>query len=253
MHKRLFVFLTAVLVLLSFAGCNFEIDDSDFREDTQKMLDAVIAGDMTVCRDLISRDVDDAALEAGIAQMRTVLEGVTDYSLQATNYSRNVSDGVTKTTVRYRMTAGEKIFVVDAVRVSNGEGLAGFHVVRYEEAVYSGTVDHMAGSDAIQWGVLALAAAETVFVIWMLVDCFRRPMINRALWSALILIGNAIVTLTMGNGQFNLNYTVGILWNHTALIRYSTGVNMIRIFLPVGAVIYAFLRKKLAQQENSAQ
>ena len=252
MKKRLFIVLLMAWMLTVFAGCNFEIDDSEFRADTQQMLDAVLVNDMDTCRALISRDVDDAALAAGVAQMQTVLEDVAEYTLQPISFNKKATNGITQTTIRYRMSAGEMIFLVDAVRVSNADQLAGFHVVRYEEPVYTGTVGHMDGADAAQWILLLVAAAETAFVIWMLIDCFRHTIGNKALWIALILIGNALITLTTGNGQFNLNYAVGTVWNHTALIRYSTGSDVLRLFLPVGAIVYTVMRKKLIQSEETA-
>lgn len=250
-QKNILILLLVMLVLIGLTACEFEIDDSDFRADTEAMLNAVIADDFAACRSLVSADVDDASLAAAIEQMRTVLNGVSGYELQATNFSKNITNGVSRTTIRYQMSAGESTFYVDVTRVSGTDGLAGFYVTSYQEPTITGTIGAMADANAAQWVFLVVAVAELAFLIWMLVDCCCHKFKNKALWVALILVGNAMFTLLVADGQFRVNYNIGLIWNYTALIRYSTGGMMLRVFLPVGSVIYAAMRKKLHKIQDA--
>lgn len=143
------------------------------------------------------------------------------------------------------MTAGEQTYILQIVLSSDTDGIAGFHFDVYAQTVTTGTLLTMQGADGAQWVFLLIGLAEIGLIIGSVVDCARTKIKRKALWIVLILLGSVIWTLSAVQGKVSFNFNIGLLLSHTALIRYSTGGFMLRLYLPVGMVAYWIMRRKL--------
>jgi hypothetical protein len=250
-----------VLSLLLLAGCGAKdeweaaekmagklsdkIEDPQLRADTEKLLDAMIADDYDTARDAIYEGVNEADFQQMYASLQPDLAEMEQYTLVASNINKTVKNGISSTNVRYMMTAGEEKFLVDVARIEGYEGLTAFHLNAYQPVTVTGTLGHMQGANAAQWIFLAIGILEIVFTIWMFVDCCRHKIRRKWLWLLLIALGYVILSVIATPEQFRINFNVGAFLSYTSLICYSTGGATCQVVIPVGAIVYLSMRKKL--------
>lgn len=243
--RKVRMIVLLLCVTLALCACMTPEENQTMKSQTQALMDAIIADDQATVRSMISSSVSAAEFETFYKQARQVFGGVDAYTLKQLNWNTNVTDGVTVQQAQFVMTAGEQTYLLQIVLSSEMEGIAGFRFDVYEETVTTGTWLTMADADGAQWVFLLIGLAEIGLVIWAVVDCARSKIKNKALWIVLILFGSVIWTLSAVQGKLNFNFNIGMFLTHTALLRYSTGGFMLRLYLPIGMVVYWILRKKL--------
>ena len=244
--KRFLCILVMLALLLT--GCSVKdvsIDDSAFLPGTTAMLDALLLGDYDSCRKLVTVQVEDEALHAGLEQMSQILTDVESYSLKAVGWQKNTNNGITQSVVRYEMQTNAGSFYVDTVLVEGMAGLAGFQITPIQQTTVTGTIGSMEGAGVLQWMVLLLGMVEFGFVLWMAVDCLRHKFKGRIGWLLLILLVSSLISLSFSGGNLSLHFNFGVYLYATALLRESTGAVLLRLHVPVGAIVYWFRRKKL--------
>lgn len=237
-----------LLITLLLTGCalpEINIDDSAFRPQTTAMLDGVIANDFDACRDLVADQVDDESLRSALEQMNGMLAQVESYTLKPVSWNKNVRNGIDQTTLRYEMYTQAGDFYVDVALVEDVEGLASFYVTPLQRVTVTGTPGAMKGASLMQWLILLLGAAEIGFILWMAVNCFRHEGKGKVGWLLLILLVGAVVNLTVIAGRISFRFNVGIHLQLSALLRDSNGAMQLSLYVPVGAIVYWFRRKKL--------
>ena len=239
------IFLLLTLLLGGCAPKDVAIDDSAFRPGTTSMLDALLTGDYDSCRRLVTEQVEDEDLRTAVAQMSQLLADVESYTLKVTGWQKNTNNGITQSVVRYEMQTNAGSFCVDTVLVDGMDGLAGFHITPIQKTMVTGTLGNMEGADALQWLVLLLGLAEFAFVAWMAVDCLRRKFKGRIGWLLMILLVSSLMNLSVSGGKLSLHFNFGVYLYSTALLRESTGAVLLRLYVPVGAIVYWFRRNKL--------
>lgn len=89
--------------------------------------------------------------------------------------------------------------------------------------------------------------ATLAFVVWMLIDCIRRPLPKKAVWILLILLGGFSVGFTRSVG---LSVRAVMAWNpifamsSIAMDHFLSTVS-VSLYLPLVAIYYFFNRKRL--------
>ena len=79
----------------------------------------------------------------------------------------------------------------------------------------------------------------------MAVDCLRHKFKGRIGWLLVILLVSSLIRLSFSGGKLSLHFNFGVYLYSTALLRESTGAVLLRLYVPVGAIVYWFRRKKL--------
>jgi len=259
--KRFLAIAVIALLLLSVSGCGNRqdweamreqalkmegiVEDAKVRENTERMLSYILADDFENAYTMVCTVATREEFRQPYADIRTVLQGVTDYELVASYRNNNATNGVSYVGVRYMLTSGEQKILVEATRQEGGLGLVGFRVYPYDPVTQTGTLTTMQGANAAQWIFLVIGLLEAGFMVWMFVDCCRSRIRRKWLWLILTLLGAVAISVTVGSG-INFRYNIGLFFNlHTALIRYSSGGFTVRLMVPLGAVLYIILKKKL--------
>lgn len=255
MKKRIIALLIGMVLLLGLCGCQKQLqqafEETGLQEPAQAMVDALLRDDYEAAKALLAPQLHGEFTQETHDTIRNALEGVGEkYTMTPVYVNQKVSGGVTQTSLRLELRSGERMWYVEAVKVSDTEGLAGFSVTPHQETTVTGTFATIAQSDPVQWIFLIVSLAEMAFVVWMAIDCIRHKTDGQWLWLALILMGNLILSLNVTEGGFQMNYQVGIFLSYTALLRYSTGGFMVRLFLPVGTIAFFALRKKIRIDES---
>lgn len=254
-NRIVLLILVAALVLI-LTGCGeFEIkDDPAVRSDADVFLDALVAGDADAAYAAVYSGIDRTQFDTGFSQMCAYVQDVEEYTLEPIYYNYSSSNGTVTIQLTYRMTTEQGSFIVTASRIEGYEGLAAVHIVPEEQTTlhHTGTLGNMEGAGAVQWAVLALGALTWVFVIWMFVDCSCKKIRKKALWLVLIALGALVLTLTMRGGSVNLRFNVGLYLQLSSLIRYGDGSSQLSLVVPVGAIVYCAMRKRLEANATPA-
>lgn len=244
--KRMICALFLLALLLTGCGSGaVTIDDSAFLPDTTAMLDGLLAEDFDACREVITTQVDDQTLRSAVAQMSQLLGGVDSYTLKAVGWNKNIHNGISQSSVNYEMQTEAGRFLVQAVMVEGVDGLAGFQISPVEEVVVTGAPGAMEGAGAVQWLMLIFGVAEYGFVLWMAVDCLRHKFKGRIGWLLLILLFSSIFTLSIAGGKLTFDFKFGIYLHLSNLLKDSAGMMALKLYVPLGAILYWFQRKKL--------
>lgn len=250
---RLAVLMTALLLILSVTACNPEEvakENAEVREMAVLMLDSVMHDDYDTARELMKDSVSDEDFRRFYDGARKLFEGVESYTLTMIGLEYNISDGVTRYTAVYRLeTNVGKDYDVTVGTSSAMEGLFGFHLTSAgaDKAEYTGTLTTWRQATPEQWVMILIGFATVVFVIAMLVDCCRQRILKKWLWILVIVFGSVAFLVTLQDGGVKLNFNFFNLLSYTALLIYQNPANVVqlRLFLPVGAIVYLILRKAL--------
>lgn len=253
MKRIICVFLLLALLLAGCGPREINIDDSAFLPGTTALLDALLAGDYDSCRNLVTVQVEDDTLRDAVNQMNQLLEGVESYTLKPVAWDQTTHNGVTQSAVRYEMETEAGRYYVEVVLVDNVDGLAGFHITPIQQTTVTGTIGNMEGAGVVQWLMLLLGLAEFAFVIWTAVDCLRHRPKGWIGWMLLILFISGLISLSFAGGKLSLRFNFGIYLYSTALLLDSAGAMLLRLYVPVGAIVYWFRRKKLQDKAGETR
>lgn len=249
MKKRYYLLLVLLVLCLLLSGCQEKLDelamDSGLLEPTRAMLDGLIREDLDACLALLPSESAREQFQSVYPALVEALAGVEEYTLAATNFRTNLTNGISSTTVSFRMDAGDRTFQVETAQSSNQEGLVGFRISQLVAETVTGGLDTLGQLDMAQWICLILGLAVVAFQVWMLVDCIRHKFRNKMVWVLVILLGNLVLSFLQTSQQFNLNFNVGLLMQYTALFRYSSGGFLLRLQIPIGTIVYACRRKEI--------
>lgn len=249
---RFIAILMTVVLLLSFAACNpseLAEENAEVREMTEDMIDAIIANDRDTAYALMKNATTEAEFDVFFNGIHPYFKDVESYTLTMIGVKINVVNGVTRYTAVYRMTAGEVQYDITVGTSSDMEGLYGFHITSAgsNDVRFTGTLTTMKGANAAQWVLLVVGLATYAFLIAVLVDCCRQKIKQKWLYILIIVLGSVAMLFTVQSSGVNFNINFLNILSYTALMIYQNPADAVqlRILLPVGAIVYLCLRKRL--------
>ncbi len=235
--KRLSVIITLlvfVIVILCFGGCA-AATEADARAVTEEFLDLLIQKDYSAAQSYF-KNTDTESFYEFCNRMSAHLEGVEEYSLKQTKWSRTTKNGVSYYSYTFEMSTNkDKGYVVETVYLAENDTFYTFNITP-QTALSSTEIK------PFKLITVVVSLAATAFCVWMVIDCAKRNVRKKALWIILILCGFAF-TVTFGY-EFGINWGVVFALPFSSV--YSDSVNTsIKAAIPLGAIIYCVLRKKI--------
>lgn len=246
-----------ITILLSCCGCSAVkqiMDDEEIRGYTETMLDALIADDFDKAYAVVDDVCTEEEFSATFPEMQKLLSDTDDYTLELTSIYKNSSfangETVNSTTASYEVVTETQTFVVNVQTNSACDNLCAFNIVPFEKTnyYYTGTIDSMKNATATQWVMLLLNLPAIGVAIFALADCCRKKIKNKAFWIIFIILGFAALSATLGTSSISFNVNIGWMSAYSALVRYGGGMMVFRLMLPVGAIVYLFMRNKLNEK-----
>lgn len=232
--KRISVLLIFVIVISVFSGCAAPTE-LDARTVTTEFLDLLIQKDYSAAHKYFST-VDKESFYEFCGRMSAELEGVEKFSLKQTKWSRTTKNGVTYYSYTFEMlTDKDKSYVVETVYLAEDDSFYTFNITGQTA---------LSSTEILPFKLIttALSLAAIGFCVWMVIDCAKRNVRKKALWIILILCGFAF-TVTFGY-NFGINFSLMLalpIWQV-----YSDSLcTSITASIPLGAIIYCILRKKI--------
>lgn len=246
-NNRIKAFLLAALMICSslwLCSCsNFKESNAELEALGRAFIDSIIADDYDTAYSYVSQVADEEAFRELYGSVRELLGGETEYTLKLTGWRGTVAQGVSTHTVAYTMTLanGERLQVTFA-QTQGIEGLSAFYIAPDSSTKASGVINVIA-----KLLIGALSIAVIVFTVLMIVDCAKRKIKLKALWIIIILLGVGI-GISLGGANLSLNGFIGLMVSMSK-ISVAQGGFVIRLMIPVGAIVYFFVRKKLRAPE----
>lgn len=242
--RRITVIILAVLciaMLISLTSCGEDMKIGNNTELGERFLNSLINDDYDTAYSLMENSVTEADFGSYWTTVQTITEGAKSYELEQIGWNINTKNSVTSNTTAYNVYFDNgKTMLFRVVTVNGVDGIAGVYC--------SDVTDFMTKTDAYVPVVNVVLAVVSVlaiaFSIWMLVDCCRRKIKYKVLWIILIFVGFSI-TLTVGEtGGFNFMFGLMLKFSTIAADPSILSVK-ITAAIPVGAILYLCLRKKL--------
>ena len=251
--KQLFIIALALVICTFFstflAGCEASgiIDTANAEDLCKDFIDFVLADDYTSAYAMVDHFASETEFDGVWEYVRASLENSSSYELEAEGWQSSFVSGqgyVTYVTFKLesndgktchvRLTSSDKDF-------KDYESIVGINFV--DSTVF---VERTKSFEAVNIVLLLFSGISFGFCIWMLVDCIKRKMKKKVLWSILIFLGGGF-SLAFQNGQFlksRLNISFLSMLSSIEIKPTSLYVG-VAVVVPVGAIIYFFLRKKL--------
>ncbi len=234
--------------LLSLCACTADMDVGENTSLSQQFMDHVLADDYDAAYGMVQATVADGDFRAYWDAIQTVMAGAEAYEIEQIGWHVQRAKGLTTRTTAYQVYPDNgRIVLLRVVTRDDIQGIAGIHFSDITDFIHE-TNAYIPTVQIILWVISGLCVA---FTVWMLIDCARRKIKYKALWLILILFGIAI-TVTVGQSS-NFNFSIGLfsnLWSIDADPGLPAVVT--KIVIPLGAILYLCLRKRLTQDAEAA-
>lgn len=238
---RFFVFaallLCAALLLSSCAKYSEKNDEVEALG--RELIDHIIEDDFDSAFALVSGVSDEDTFRDVYENIRQALDGSREYTLKMNGWQSKTTGGITTHVASFEMTTDNgSSFQVDFGVREGVEGLYTFYITPISSSKLSRVA--VVVFDVI---IKAVSLGIIAFVIWMLIDCINRKIKLKAVWIIVLLLGISI-SLAISGSDISFGGFLGIMIS-TSDISMKYGVLRIKLLIPVGALVYFFLRKKL--------
>ena len=247
--KRIALFSALALMLvlvLSLGACDVSEKSERATELCRQMTDAIIAGDSDAAYAVVREYHTREDFEQGFSYLQEAFEGVTTYELKMNSFKSGMDDGVGYFYAGYIVKTNLKEDISIEVAMYDGdEGLFRYSVSYSRDLEVSGGITSMGGANIFQWILLILSALGIALVVLMVLDCAKRQLNAKALWIIVIALGHLKVYANTVEEELDFGWNIGALLPYSRLILYDNGMFDFLVVLPVGALVYFFLRKWL--------
>lgn len=262
MRKRYWLSGPAIGLLLIccglLTGCRLLID-VQCEQYLQGMLQAVEAENLQVAVALFyDPDIADSSFEQEFAEMVCIWEKgpytYTCISMHARSFSGS-GGGRKYVTNSYAIQTAQKKYHAEVIRceMPEGDGLYGFRLKLEQAEKPVGTLRDIGSFTGGQWSVLLYYLAAVAFCVVTAVRCAKDPIRMKWLWILLILLVHSGMEHHVRQGLFQLRLLLVMVPPYYRLLLYPGGGRLLALGLPVGAILYWCIRKKLIANAEKKQ
>ena len=258
-HKK--SLLLCVIIILSgiilLPGCGtLKVDASDpiTEELMLQALDAIQNDDIDGFKALFKEDVLTEGFTAKFAELQSYYRGEV-VSYEAVSKNTNITSGKESrktVTCVYQVDTTLDNYLVSVTRIEEGEIslLQGFTIVlneEYTESVTpSGHFSDKAQYTSLQWVLFSLNFLAYGFVAFTITRCLRDKIRYKALFVIISLL-QIVFSVTVSSSSFFINFTITPIGLAGQLV-YPAGETVTSILIPLGALIYWVIRKKIIRR-----
>ncbi len=250
LKKTSLILLLCLCALLLFSACQGAKPDLDQKQaDVATLMDSVIANDQNTAVALMEHVpiASQAQLDAFWNELLRIYDGASTYKIKFISWNTTYSftDQSSLTTVVYQAKADTKACAEFKLTYDGEDLLRGVNVTDVTERSSPVIV-------IVRVLLILGFAASLALCIWMTVDCVKRPIRFKVLWIILIWILVILQVSMIGTSfRFNFSFTVIPTWGS---LLATVSSFLLRIPVPVGALIYLSVRKKIkpkASKQNT--
>lgn len=256
MKKSSAVMLFFILCCCILAGCADLLKNEDMEQRAMYLIEAFNEDDadrifQEMYPGVVTREEFDKSYEA----VRELWETSDEYTikLKSMNTKKNFNQSGDFSICQaqyYVYTQAKDYTITFTYRVDDsGEGLYQFHLnVGTVPVLVSGGITTAGENSALQWALLIFSALSYLLVIVTVVDILRKRPRLYGVWLIAALFFAAF-RIQAAPANFHLGGNVALLVLSAFKI-YTTGSRNFVFALPVGAIIYWCMRKRLMTQND---
>ncbi len=174
--------------------------------------------------------------------LQTTLDGAGSYEMEQIGWYVSTSNDVTSRVTAFQITTDNgKILLLRTTTQDAIEGLTGVYFSDSTEFIQ----ETNAYVPTVNIILAALSILAIVYTVIMVIDCIRHHVKYKALWILLMLFGISF-TFTIGTQNSNFSFALGFFVMPSSIVA-DPGLQavVLKLFIPVGTIIYTFLRKKM--------
>jgi len=226
--------------------CGADIDVGNNGELGEQFMTFVINDDYKAAYDMVKETVNTGNFKDYWSTIQSVVKDAKSYELKQIGWNVNTSGGLTTYTTAYQVYFDNG--VVALFRVITRDDINGIAGVYFADATeFINRTDSYVPVVNIILTVISILSIE--FCVWMFIDCLRRKIKKKVLWAIINLVGISF-TLTLGESA-RLNFMVGLILSRSSIAADPSTLSvMTKIVVPLGAIIYFFLRRKLTVKND---
>lgn len=253
-----------IFVFLLFQGISYFFSKETISDQyLEQILEMAEAGDTEGIRSLyIEGQVEKEQIDWDIQRIMDTWDGSRGYTYKKTGLSvnSNSSNGMkTKTvdcTYQIQMDNNHKIVVqMERMELPGGEkGLISIYMDYSRALAPQGSLKTIGEWNIFQWGLFLLSIIMIVWTAVTAVICCRQRPRYRWVWIALILLAylsvGFYVSAEEGRHLLKFEWRASIL-GFSRFLRYSNRSIRLRVCLPMGAIVYWLMKKRLDQDKKS--
>ena len=239
--------LVTVLIALGLCSCSMKEDSVEAREICEDYFDAVIDNDFAAAYGIFDEVTDADSFKDVWIYTRDVLENSQSYELKQEGWNSHTEKGVTFRQITFEIESDDEKTMYVTI-VLDDEGIYSFNVLDSTEFINNTVFVRVIG-------VIMTVISFALFgvTIWMIVDACKRKIKHKALWILLIIIGawfEVAIGIEAGYFDFDFGLFFGIKTATAYTINQLQAIG-VRIAVPIGTIIYFFIRKSLSAREEA--
>ncbi len=240
--------LAALMLLTSCGGAIFdELDDSTADVFCRTFIDHIVHNEKEETYALVRELGSRAGFESMWETLRKSAEGASSVDIHMTNFWFFTRDGVDYFKGQYFVEYDNGSCMNLSLTFEEAKDIVEIKYLDITEFI----TDARPTADTLSLILGIYSLLVLAFTVWMIVDCVRRRMLKKPLWIIVILLCFSLTVLT-GGKTLDLSFMVGLCVQASrATINYDYPAIATRILLPVGAILYFFLRKRLTLPPRS--
>jgi len=242
LRKRIVLVLVIVLAMFLLCSCmSPKREIGNHRELGEQFVNSIIGDDYDTAYALIKNSVSAGDFSNFWESIQPIAAGAETFEIEQIGWRISTANGLTTSVTAHRVYLDNgKTVLFQVITRNDIAGLAGVH--------FSDITNFTAATDSVvspeNWVLLAVSILVFAFVIWMFVDCQRRKPKHRVLWTILIL-GSVAIFLTVGK-TVGVNFSLGLMFRTSTIVADPALMAVsVKLVIPVGAIVYLCLRKKL--------
>lgn len=251
-HRILPIIVCIFMIMCALTGCARGDKDANARLEagTRAMLDALLAGDDDGAYALVASAATREEFSPVCEQMKQMLSGVSSYSLKQLGTNKSGEEYAVSFLVTASAADGERSYAVTAYEKTGVSGMSAFLLQRNTEKVIpTGSLRGMKDAGVLSWCMLVLGGLSWALVLAAAIDCGKHAKKNRGMMLFIILFGMATCAYTLSPAAgFSLVH--GYYEPYSAFLSYPDGKEVLRIFLPAGAIGWFCLRHRFTHPDD---
>ena len=242
--NKLALFLCVILALSIFFGsCSVKEDSVESRTLCETMLNHIIQNDYESAYQMVQAVATENEFQMLWNSMCLVLKNSTSYELKQKSWYQQWNNGVKTTQVLFEITTDDGKVCQMLIYTQDGiEGIAGLNFL--DSTTFVKKTESL---KTVNIFLIVYSLACLAFSIWMFIHCLKNCKKYKALWAILTLF-SAGFSLTTGNSNFGFHIRFTLLAAITNISADRAALTVtLTAFLPLGAIIYCLMRKRLAR------
>ncbi len=249
-----FALISLLCLVLTLSACGngktILSDSGELLPAAQAMANAVRDDNAESVMALVdTRYISSGDVSAFMETLRDYLgEHSTSEVKGLTAFKASINNGVSSRTEEYLVDTDNLDYYLTVIVVSGSEKIAGFNIITLQDLTYTGTLFTMKGANALQWLFLIYSLCTFAFSVYMTVDCLKRKCKHKVWCMILILLGCIGFTFSLSAGSFDMNMSLAVTFAFSALKIYGSGAISAYVMLPVGSIVYFFIRKRITMK-----